>query len=79
MKTYFKAMILLSLFILNCGRNMKENHSITFKDDLEFLQRHTEVIVLKDSNQTAQIIVCPKYQGRVMTSSASGKNGLIVK
>ena len=48
----------------------------TFGDDLAFLKKHTEVVVLSDSSGNRQVIVSPKFQGRVLTSSAEGMDGL---
>ena len=48
----------------------------TFGDDLAFLKKHTEVIVLSDSSGNRQVAVSPKLQGRVLTSSAEGMDGL---
>src|SRR5262245_46237764 len=51
--------------------------SQTFIDDLEFLKRHTEVVVLtSDRTSYTRIVVCPELQGRVMTSTATGEGGL---
>lgn len=51
--------------------------SSTFIDDLAFLHRHTEVVVLtSDRTSDARIAVCPELQGRVMTSTATGSGGL---
>jgi len=47
----------------------------TFNDDLTLLKKHTDVIVLSDAARRAQVAVVPKYQGRVMTSTASGPGG----
>lgn len=48
----------------------------TFGYDLEFLrQHHHNAILLHDETNTAQIIVLPAYQGRVMTSTAKGNGG----
>jgi len=48
----------------------------TFGYDLNFLkQYHKDIIVLGDS-ASAQVIVAPAYQGRVMTSTADGDIGL---
>ncbi|MDQ3813378.1 MAG: hypothetical protein M3347_05450, partial [Armatimonadota bacterium] len=47
----------------------------TFKDDLALLKKHTDVIVLSDAVRRAQVAVVPQYQGRVMTSTASGPGG----
>jgi hypothetical protein len=50
--------------------------SKTFGDDLAFLKKHTDVVVLKDGATKARVIVAPEYQGRVMTSTANGASGL---
>jgi hypothetical protein len=51
--------------------------SATFIDDVAFLKRHTEVIVLThDRASDAKLAVCPRLQGRVMTSTATGSGGL---
>ncbi|MBS1747017.1 MAG: hypothetical protein JST21_12670 [Bacteroidetes bacterium] len=47
----------------------------TFGFDLNFLKQHDSVIVLKTNNGESQIIVSPKYQGKVFTSTANGDNG----
>ncbi|MBI5385348.1 MAG: hypothetical protein HZA90_11760 [Verrucomicrobia bacterium] len=48
----------------------------SFADDLAFLQKHTEVITLSDKTGHAQVAVVPAYQGRIMTSTATGADGL---
>jgi len=51
--------------------------SQTFINDVNFLNRHTEVVILQpDRTSNSRIAVCPALQGRVMTSSASGDGGL---
>jgi hypothetical protein len=50
---------------------MNEN---TFGQDLEFLNRHVETVVLSNS-EGASAIVVPAYQGRTMTSTSSGMAG----
>ncbi|MBC3789011.1 DUF6786 family protein [Spirosoma utsteinense] len=48
----------------------------TFGDALSFLKKHTDVIVLTaPDNDSAQVAVVGAYQGRVMTSTATGKAG----
>lgn len=47
----------------------------TFSDDVAFLSKHTETIVLKDGTGAAQVAVAPAWQGRVMTSTAGGAGG----
>ncbi len=48
----------------------------TFGDDLAFLKKHVEVIVLSDQTGAQQVAVIPAYQGRIMTSTAAGASGL---
>jgi hypothetical protein len=55
------------------ARNMPPEK--TFGDDVAFLSRHVETIVLSDEQRAAKIAVVPAYQGRVMTSSAAGNEG----
>jgi hypothetical protein len=47
-----------------------------FKDDVAFLKQHTKVVVLTAKNNLAQAAVNPDLQGRVMTSTAGGPDGL---
>jgi hypothetical protein len=46
----------------------------TFGFDLDFLSKYQQTILLQDGS--AMVAVCPAYQGRVMTSSAGGKDGM---
>src|SRR5262245_8525079 len=43
-----------------------------FASDVAFLRQHTHVVLLTDSSGTAQVVVAPAYQGRVMTSTTGG-------
>ena len=54
----------------------EEAKGTMFKDDLKFLQEHTQIVVLSDASGGAKVAVAPAYQGRVMTSSAAGEDGL---
>jgi hypothetical protein len=45
----------------------------SFGYDLNFLQKHDSIIILKSGN--SQIIVSPKYQAKVFTSTAEGLHG----
>lgn len=47
----------------------------SFHDDLKFLNNHTEIHVLTDGKDR-QVIVSPKLQGRVFTSTLGGPQGL---
>lgn len=49
---------------------------VNFGSDLEFLKsHHKDLVLLSDEKQMAQVIILPAYQGRVMTSTASGVSG----
>jgi len=48
----------------------------TFGDDRKFLEAHQKLIVLKSPDSNAQVVVIPSYQGRVMTSTATGDTGV---
>jgi hypothetical protein len=53
----------------------KESTKGSFGYDLNFLRKyHTDIVLLRDDD--AQIIVAPAYQGRIMTSTAEGEDGL---
>ena len=49
--------------------------SVTFADDLAFLRKHSDLVILSDRAHMARVIVAPQYQGRVMTSTATGDLG----
>ena len=53
--------------------NKLPNTPSNFGEDVAFLKKHTEVVVLRQGN--AAVAVAPAYQGRVMTSSATGDTG----
>ena len=45
----------------------------TYGYDLAFLQKHTrEIVELTNDDSSARLIISPEWQGRVMTSTASG-------
>ncbi|MFP4059047.1 MAG: DUF6786 family protein [Bacteroidales bacterium] len=55
----------------------EKNNKGTFGYDLEFLKKyHEDLVVLKDSSGNCQLIICPAYQGRVMTSTSRGEKGM---
>jgi hypothetical protein len=68
------ALVILALAAA-CAKPAKAPEGILFKDDLAFLQAHTQVIVL-GAGGPAQVAVNPDLQGRVMTSTATGPDGL---
>ena len=54
---------------------MEKSIAGSFGYDLNFLKKNDSVIVLKNDAGNAQIIVSPRYQGKVFTSTADGVNG----
>lgn len=46
-----------------------------FGDDVAFLKKHTDVIVLSDKAGAAKVALVPAWQGRVMTSTPGGDAG----
>jgi hypothetical protein len=48
---------------------------VSFGDDIDFLRRHTETVVLSSPDGTAQVALCPQLQGRVAVSTAAGESG----
>jgi hypothetical protein len=59
-----------------CGKTAKSPEGILFKDDAMFLKAHTQAIILTARDNLAQVAVNPDLQGRVMTSTAAGPDGL---
>jgi hypothetical protein len=51
------------------------NTSPTFGEDLAFLKKHTDILVLEIPGTGARVAVAPAYQGRVMTSTDGGDSG----
>ena len=49
----------------------------TFGDDLAFLKKHKDVVVLSDSSGAMQVAVVPDYQARIMTSTADGASSVV--
>jgi len=73
-KKYFALVFLLFLFS-TCNDHV--NQKGTFGYDLTFLkQYHKDLVLLKDPESDAQLIVLPAYQGRVMTSTSDGEKGM---
>lgn len=63
------------LFLLASTAMLSPAPAATFGDDVEFLRKHTSVIVLADPASQAQVAVVPAWQGRIMTSTARGPSG----
>ena len=61
--------------LAGCMEQQKKMEKNTFGDDLKFLKKHTDVVVLSDETGNGQVTVIPQMQGRVMTSTAGGMDG----
>jgi hypothetical protein len=70
------AVILIVVLAAACAKPAKAPEGILFKDDLAFLEAHSKVVVLGGADGQAQVAVNPDIQGRVMTSTAAGPDGL---
>jgi hypothetical protein len=46
-----------------------------FHEDVVFLRKHLDIVVLSDKSAKGQVAVAPALQGRVMTSTAGGATG----
>ena len=70
--------VTLALLVAGCGQPQATPQAtgITFKDDVAFLQKHGGVVVLSDPSGLAQVAIVPALQGRVMTSTAEGPEGM---
>jgi len=66
--------IALAIILALAGGCAMPHSGTAFKDDVAFLQKHGGVIVLADG--PAQVALVPAFQGRVMTSTAEGPDGL---
>lgn len=67
--------LIISIFF-GCTIQKKKTEATTFDADLSFLEKYTDVVLLSDKTGKSQVIVSPKLQGRVLTSTADGKLGL---
>ena len=83
MKT-IKFLLVLSIVIIlsSCHKKTSTNQAFesdyakgTFGYDLDFLKQRDSVVVLNSKNDTSQLVISPKYQAKVFTSTADGLNG----
>ncbi len=59
-----------------CGKAEKTPEGTRFQDDVAFLEARTNVVILSDEAGLARVAVTPDLQGRVMTSTDGGQEGL---
>lgn len=79
---------LMVLIIVSCGPSVNKNNNEsnrsgmndkpgTYGYDIEFLRNHEiDIIELSLNEGNSRIALSPSYQGRVMTSSANGNQGI---
>ena len=68
--------LVLCLLVSTCQKKQKEDGIMSYHDELQFLKSYVDVIELSDSAGKAKLIAVPAWQGRVMTSTADGDEGL---
>jgi len=75
---YAKRLIVLAAIAIStgCAEGKTTMANKTFGDDLAFLRKYTDVVLLSDISGDSQVAVLPKLQGRVMTSTAESMAGL---
>ena len=75
MKRTMIALFVLTIFIINCQPGTDKETTMSFVEDVQFLQQYKDVIVLSDESNQAQVALVADWQGRIMTSTADGENG----
>ncbi|MBN1506770.1 MAG: hypothetical protein JW955_07985 [Sedimentisphaerales bacterium] len=75
MRTRWMAVLLVVGPCAGCMTEAPGTGKQTFGSDVAFLQKHTDVVILKDRSGRSQVAVLPQMQGRVMTSTAEGPGG----
>jgi hypothetical protein len=68
--------LVLILAAAGCRPAADKETKVTFQDDLEFLKKHKPVTVLADDTGRMQAALVADWQGRVVTSTAEGGEGL---
>lgn len=75
-KSIVYGFIVILLMSCNMQQSKKEYAKGTYGYDLEFFKdQGIEVLELKANAGGAAVLIAPRYQGRVMTSTAGGMNG----
>ena len=78
MRTMNAPIVLLFIVLMACNSNSKNSAEMqqgNFSNDLDFLRKHHKNLILLEDGD-AKLIVLPDYQGRVMTSTAEGDEGM---
>jgi len=76
MKLKHPFLIFLVMMSNSCAVHQENAGPGHYAYDREFLLKyHSNLVELCDSSGNARILICPAYQGRVMTSTANGDSG----
>ncbi|WP_106829162.1 DUF6786 family protein [Parabacteroides pacaensis] len=83
MKTIIKtvATVVLGINLVSCSFHKNKEQSMdtyekgTFGYDMKYLSSKDSLVVLSDAKGQAQVIVSPKYQAKVFTSTVDGLHG----
>ena len=85
-KRFFHPLTILFIMAISCNQAEQNKAGAgndatvpvmgSFSYDLQFLRQHDSVVVLKNDSGRAQVIVSPKYQAKVFTSTAEGDSGM---
>lgn len=68
--------LIIVILLSACGQQKKDYKMGTYGYDADFLKKNNiEYLELKSKDGSARVLVVPKYQGRVMTTSANGNEG----
>jgi len=72
--------VVLTVIFVACRQNdggqAVSHPTRTFGAEVEFVSRYQKIIVLASANGQAKVLIVPGYQGRVLTSTTSGNEGL---
>ena len=60
--------------IISCA-GLSSLQSATFQDEVAFLRKYKDVIVLEGKDDGARLAIVPGWQGRIMTSTVGGDTG----
>jgi hypothetical protein len=84
-KNILSVLVVTAMIALSCNNSGSNNDSARTADslkqgsfgyDINFLKQHDDnLIILSNGEGKAQVIVSPKYQAKVFTSTADGKSG----
>lgn len=76
MKLSFYTISIISLLLIGCEKPKDDLVEGTYTYDADFIRKNTKgVIELSDATGKAKVLLSADYQGRVMTSTASGDEG----